>query len=154
MSCSTPGTPGRSPEKVELCHSASGCRKWIAIVRPGYAGFMRNPDIELLWWAGCPSTDKAQAELEQAMRDVGLAGAQVRSTEVATDEEAKDRGFVGSPTILVDGADIAPPDPDEVPGLTCRVYRRRDSRIAPTPDPDDMRDALRRAAFARKQEVR
>jgi hypothetical protein len=26
------------------------------------------------------------------------------------------------------------------------VYRRRDGRISPLPDPDDLRDALRRAA--------
>lgn len=115
---------------------------------------VRTPAIELLWWAGCPSTDKAQAELEQAVRDVGLSGAQVRRTEIATGEEANERGFVGSPTILVDGVDVASPDPDEVVGLACRVYRRRDGRIAPTPDPDDMRDALTRAAFAQKEEAR
>jgi hypothetical protein len=49
---------------------------------------------------------------------------------------------------------VASPDPDEVVGLACRVYRRRDGRIAPTPDPDDMRDALTRAAFAQKEEAR
>jgi hypothetical protein len=26
------------------------------------------------------------------------------------------------------------------------LYRRRDGRISPTPDPDDLREALRRAA--------
>jgi hypothetical protein len=30
-------------------------------------------------------------------------------------------------------------------GLTCRVYRLRDGRFSPVPDPDDLRDALRRA---------
>ena len=30
--------------------------------------------------------------------------------------------------------------------LTCRVHRRRDGRVSPVPDPDDLRDALRRAA--------
>ena len=112
---------------------------------------MSNLDIELLWWAGCPSTDKAQAELEQAIRDVGLSGVEVRRTEIATDDEARDKRFAGSPTILVDGADVVPPHPDEIAGLACRVYRRRDGRIAPTPDPDDVRDALRRAASAQKE---
>jgi hypothetical protein len=27
-------------------------------------------------------------------------------------------------------------------GLACRIYRRRDGRISPTPDPADVRDAL------------
>jgi hypothetical protein len=112
---------------------------------------MRNPDIELLWWAGCPSTDKAQSELEQAIRDVGLSAVEVRRTEIVTDDEARERGFAGSPTILVDGADVASPGPDEVAGLACRAYRRRDGRISPTPDPDDTREALRRAAFVQKE---
>ena len=60
--------------------------------------------------------------------------------------ESRSVGFVGSPTILIDGADVAPPSQEEPVGLSCRVYRRRDGRISPTPDPDDLREALRRAA--------
>ena len=29
--------------------------------------------------------------------------------------------------------------------LTCRVYRLRDGRVSPTPDPEDVRAAVRRA---------
>ncbi len=50
-------------------------------------------------------------------------------------------GFVGSPTIHVDGRDPFPAA-GEPTGLTCRVYHRRDGRISPTPDPDDLRAAL------------
>jgi hypothetical protein len=32
---------------------------------------------------------------------------------------------------------------DATVALTCRVYRLRDGRFSPTPDPDDVRDALR-----------
>jgi hypothetical protein len=113
---------------------------------------MRTPDVELLWWAGCPSTERAQAELEQAIHDVGLTGVDVRRTEIGSDDEANARGFFGSPTILIDGVDVASPEPEEPVALACRIYRRRDGRIAPTPDPDDMRDALRRASRA-PQEV-
>jgi hypothetical protein len=113
---------------------------------------MRTPDVELLWWAGCPSTDRAQDELERAVQDVGLSGVGVRRTEISTDDEARARDFVGSPTILIDGVDVASPGPEEPASLSCRVYRRRDGRVSPTPDPDDMRDALRRAARA-PQEV-
>jgi hypothetical protein len=70
---------------------------------------------------------------------------QVRRREVRTEGEAEEAGFVGSPTILVDGADVAPA-PGEPAALACRVYRRRDGRISPIPDPDDLRDALRRAS--------
>jgi hypothetical protein len=109
---------------------------------------MRTPDIELLWWAGCPSTERAQAELEQAIHDLGLSGVEVRRTEIRTDDDARARGFFGSPTILIDGVDVAPPEPGEPVALACRVYVQRDGRISPTPDPDDTRDVLRRAARA------
>ena len=107
---------------------------------------MRIPDVELLWWSGCPSTDRAESELRDALRDVGLDRAQVRRREIATDVEADEVGFRGSPTILIDGVDLLKASPEEPTGLSCRVYGRRDGRISPTPDPDDLREALRRAA--------
>ncbi|HUZ28105.1 MAG TPA: hypothetical protein VMU90_02630 [Solirubrobacteraceae bacterium] len=108
---------------------------------------MRVPDVELLWWEGCPSTDTALSELRQALSEVGLEAIQVRMREISSDEDVRQAGFSGSPTVLVDGADVAP-HPAEPAGLTCRVYRRRDGSISPTPDPMDVRDALRRAMAA------
>ena len=105
---------------------------------------VRQPEVQLLWWEGCPSTERALAELREALQDVGLAS-EVRLREITSDERAIEEGFTGSPTILIDGDDVAP-DPSEPVGLSCRVYRRRDGRISPTPDPDDLREALRRAA--------
>jgi hypothetical protein len=64
--------------------------------------------------------------------------------EVASDDEAVRERFPGSPTIRVDGADVADPG-DTPPALNCRIYRRRDGRISPTPDPEDLRAALRAA---------
>jgi hypothetical protein len=65
-------------------------------------------------------------------------------TEIATVAQVEAARFAGSPTIRVNDADVAPSD-DEI-GLSCRVYRRRDGLISPTPDPDDLRDALRLAS--------
>jgi predicted Zn-dependent protease len=107
---------------------------------------MRAPDLELLWWEGCPSTERALAELREALGDVGLGDAEVRTREIETDIDAEHTGFRGSPTILIDGIDVAGAGSDDEIGLGCRVYRRRDGRITPTPDPDDLREALRRAA--------
>ena len=107
---------------------------------------MRTPDVELLWWSGCPSTERAERELRDALRDVGLDRAQVRRREIGTDVEADEVGFRGSPTILIDGVDLLTASPQEPTGLSCRVYPRRDGRISPTPDPDDLREGLRRAA--------
>jgi hypothetical protein len=100
--------------------------------------------IELLWWAGCPSYQEALAGLRAAVADVGGDPERIVSREVQTDDEADSERFVGSPTIRVDGDDLFPPT-DEPTGLSCRVYRLRDGRYSPTPDPDDLRAALRRA---------
>jgi hypothetical protein len=75
------------------------------------------------------------------MRDFRLNPDSVEMREVSTDVEARQAGFVGSPTIRVDGRDIQPPG-DEPAGLTCRVYRTRDGRLSPLPDRADLRDAL------------
>jgi hypothetical protein len=112
---------------------------------------MHVPEVELLWWEGCPSTERAVLELRDALRDEGLAGVEVQMREIRTDADAYEARFSGSPTILIDGADLVSiaesgVDPNEEIGLNCRVYRRRDGRISPTPDPDDLRVALRRAA--------
>ena len=119
---------------------------------------MRVPDIELLWWEGCPSTERARSELALALAELGLPGAEFRMREIRTQAQARAVGFGGSPTILIDGQDLAGApstrpgdgnqqgDGDQQGGLSCRIYRRRDGRISPTPDPEDLRDALRRAA--------
>jgi hypothetical protein len=103
---------------------------------------MRSPDVELLWWAGCPSTDKALSELREVLREAGLGGAEVRLREMRTDGDADEARFVGSPTIRINGVDVQSPGDEEPVGLTCRVYQRRDGRISPTPDPADVREAL------------
>jgi hypothetical protein len=110
------------------------------------------PTIEVLWWEGCPSTERAVDELREALVELGLNGVEVVRREIRTDEEAAAARFSGSPTVLVDGADVVAPPDGEPMGLTCRVYRRRDGRISPTPDPEDVRDALR-AAVQREQET-
>ena len=107
---------------------------------------MHDLDVELLWWEGCPSTERALGAVREALSDLGLEDVEVRTREVRTDDDALETGFVGSPTILIDGADLVPAAADEPIGLSCRVYRRRDGRISPIPDPDDLREALQRAA--------
>ena len=103
--------------------------------------------VELLFWEGCPSHAKALSELRAAMAELSLDPDEVVVREVDTEAAAAAERFVGSPTIRIDGVDIQPPDEEPV-GLTCRVYRRRDGRISPTPDPADVRDALRAARSA------
>ena len=107
---------------------------------------MREPGVELLWWEGCPSTERALEAVQEALGDVGLSDVEVRMREIKDDGDAAETGFVGSPTILIDGVDLVPAAAEEQIGLSCRVYRRRDGRVSPIPDPDDLREALQLAA--------
>lgn len=103
---------------------------------------MSEPHVELLWWDGCPSHPQALEDLRAIMSELGLDPDSVEAREVRTEEEAEREAFVGSPTIRIDGRDVAPPPEGEPTGLSCRVYHLRDGRVSPTPDPDDLRDAL------------
>ena len=109
---------------------------------------MPTPLIELLWWEGCPSWTRTLEDLRAAVSNAGLDPTAIVVREIHDDAQAEAEGFVGSPTIRVDGVDIQPPG-DEPAGLTCRVYRRRDGAVSPTPDPDDLREALERVSSPR-----
>lgn len=100
-----------------------------------------QPTVELLWWSGCPSWEKALAGLRERMAEAGLDPEAIDVRSVETDGDAAREGFVGSPTIRVNGRDVQAPGGEPI-GLTCRVYRLRDGRISPLPDPDDVREAL------------
>jgi hypothetical protein len=66
--------------------------------------------------------------------------------EVMSEADAEAVAFPGSPTIRVDGADVSEPRPDMPTGLVPRMYLHRNRRIAPVPDPLDVREALARAS--------
>jgi hypothetical protein len=99
--------------------------------------------VELLWWEGCPSYPETLADLRQALAAAGLDN-HVEMVEIESDEQARRERFPGSPTIRIDGRDIFPCPDGEPYSLTCRVYRLRDGRSSPTPDPDDLLEAIRR----------
>ncbi len=108
----------------------------------------RGLTVELLWWEGCPSTERALTELREALDELGLPG-DVAMREIRTDAEAEAAAFTGSPTILIDGVELMAAlgkgGDAEPAGLNCRVYVRRDGRVSPTPDPEDLREALKGA---------
>ncbi len=99
--------------------------------------------VELLWWEGCPSYPETLADLQGVLAEEGV-DAEVQLVEVESDEQARAERFPGSPTVRLDGVDAIPPAEAEPFSLTCRVYRLRDGRISATPDPEDLREAVRR----------
>ncbi len=100
------------------------------------------PRVEFLWWSECPSWERALADLRAAMVENELDPGSVEEREITDEAQAEAEGFPGSPTIRVNGVDIAEPVEGTPRGLNCRMYLRRDRRISPMPDPLDLREAL------------
>ena len=78
--------------------------------------------VELLYFESCPNWRVADARLATIAAERGLA---VRHRQISTPEEAEVAGFLGSPTILVDGRDPFATG-DEPSGLSCRIYQTPD----------------------------
>lgn len=78
--------------------------------------------VTVRYFAGCPNWSDAVALVRAVLDDSGLEDMPIELEPVETPQDAERLGFIGSPTILVDGHD--PFDPGDAPvGLACRVYR-------------------------------
>jgi hypothetical protein len=78
--------------------------------------------VELLYIADCPNREVAAGRLSEVVRASGRPGVVVRERLVEDEEQALVLGFVGSPSIRVDGVDPFVVGGEQV-GLCCRVYR-------------------------------
>lgn len=75
--------------------------------------------IELLYFDGCPSWERAWSELGRALVATGIdAAVRLRHIESLPDDERS--GFAGSPTLRVDGKDLEGYDGPAV--MACRRY--------------------------------
>jgi hypothetical protein len=83
------------------------------------------------------------------LRSEGVDPELIELREIETDEQAVSERFPGSPTIRIDGEDAVSAGDVEPFSLTCRVYRLRDGRYSATPDPEDVREAIRQAKTGR-----
>lgn len=111
---------------------------------------MPAPDriaVTYLFSRSCPSHEEGLALLREAAREAGVA-LDLDAVEVASDEQAARRGFVGSPTYLIGGRDPFPVDgPPHTPSHdACRAYARPGGRVGPLPHHDDLVAAVRAAA--------
>lgn len=96
--------------------------------------------VELLWWDGCPSHDAAEDLLTSSLAQLGRADVRVEKVRVATQAQAEDLRFPGSPTLQVGGRDLFGVDADAA--LTCRVYTHPDGRVSPLPDREELMAVL------------
>jgi len=99
--------------------------------------------VELLYFEGCPNWHDAEDNLRAALRAVGALEEGIDRQPVVTQEMAERVGFLGSPSVLIDGTDPFAKSGAR-PGLTCRVYRTS-TGSAGAPSVDQLTEALARA---------
>jgi hypothetical protein len=81
--------------------------------------------VSLLFFDGCPHSAVAEEHLRAAMSSLGRDADAITRVLVETAEQAEALGFIGSPTVLVDGRDPFARG-DESPALACRVFTTPD----------------------------
>jgi hypothetical protein len=101
--------------------------------------------VTYLFSRTCPSHEEGLALLREAAARAGR-DVDVTALEVLDDAQARELDFVGSPTYLVGGRDVAEREED-LPRVAeaCRVYALPGGRLGPLPALDDLVAALRRA---------
>lgn len=101
--------------------------------------------VDILTVEDCPSQSVATAVAERAMTAAAGVTAEIRTTTVADVATAVSLGFIGSPTIRVNGRDVEPgADARTDYGLCCRLYRASRG-LMPSPDEDLVYAALIRS---------
>lgn len=99
--------------------------------------------IELLVVPDCANEAVAADLITTAVAETGVQ-AIVTRTIIASQEQAQQRGFAGSPTILLNGSDPFA-RPDAKAALACRLYPTPDG-LRGVPALGDLRQALKGAA--------
>ncbi len=102
--------------------------------------------VTYLFSRTCPSHEEGLALLREAAARAGR-DLDVTVREVLDDAQARELDFVGSPTYLVAGRDLAEREED-LPRVAdaCRVYALPGGRFGPLPALEALIEALRRAA--------
>ena len=102
--------------------------------------------VELIYDADCPNVEKTRSLLIKAFTQTGVS-ARWREWERSVPEGPEYLRFYGSPTILVDGKDVAGVAPDA--GIrACRVYRGQQGNLSHTPPLEEISSALRSASWS------
>lgn len=98
--------------------------------------------IEVLYFKGCPNHEPAVSQIQSALTAEGIE-AFVEEVEVLDAATAQEKGFLGSPSIRVDGLDIEPAARNQQAfGFGCRSYSDSEGRRSGLPTLALIRQAL------------
>jgi hypothetical protein len=103
----------------------------------------RSPSIELVFDQDCPNAPVARERLQAVLKSLGLAPSWQEWERSAPSTPAYATRY-GSPTVLVDGRDVAGQPPSDAP--CCRLYRGTDGGREVAPPVDMLLKALASAA--------
>jgi Domain of unknown function (DUF2703) len=101
--------------------------------------------IDLLYYEDCPHYEEAAQALREVLEEDDVP-AEVHMVAVSPGEDAEIWGFIGSPTIQINGQDLDPEVDTGVPYQGhCRVYIYKNKPFE-FPPKEMIREALRRFA--------
>jgi hypothetical protein len=83
---------------------------------------MREPHVEILYFAGCPNHETTRALVERIAAQLRVEP-DIQPVEVSDPEKAIELRFLGSPTVRVNGRDVEPGAEERGDFVfACRVY--------------------------------
>lgn len=100
-------------------------------------------NIRFLKFPDCPNAPQALEKLRLIL-DSEAVPAHIEEMDVLSDEQAKSTGFLGSPTIQINGYDIEPQRRIDKASLGCRIYQN-ESGPSGIPDESLITRAIRQA---------
>ncbi len=78
--------------------------------------------VRFLYFGGCPNAEPTLILLKETLA-AEAPDTDLERLEIKSDEEAGRYGFLGSPTIQIDGLDIEKERRKDSPYYGCRIYR-------------------------------
>jgi len=99
--------------------------------------------IRIMTFEGCPNCGATRELVEKTVRELNI-NADIEAIQVRDENEAQRYGFLGSPTVQIDGQDIETSRRREKASFSCRVYRTPDG-LTGVPPKNLLVDALRKA---------
>jgi mercuric ion transport protein len=89
--------------------------------------------VEVLYLKGCPNHEPAVEQVQKALRSEGLP-ILVNEVELTDPAMAQEVGFLGSPSIRIDGIDVGPGAREvKTFGFSCRTYSDDEGRRSGLP---------------------
>jgi len=85
---------------------------------------MKSNVVEILYTDACPFWKETAKTIIQIKKELNLT-ITVKKTKITNEEQAKQHGFLGSPTVRINGVDIDPtaaPVKQPIGYVGCRIY--------------------------------